>query len=342
MKAIVYTQYGSPDVLQLREVAKPEPKDDQVLVKVHAASANALDYRRFEKISAMGRLMEERLIKSAGKILGADIAGVVEAVGANVKQFQPGDEVFGVATGSKGGFAEYACAAENHLALKPSNLSFELAAAVPVAGLTALQGLRDKVQIQPGQKVLINGASGGVGTFAVQLAKSDGAEVTAVCSTRNLDMARSIGADHVIDYTKEDFTQNGQRYDLIYAVNGYHPLSAYQRVLNPQGSYVCIGGSLSQIFQAILLGSLVSRIGGKKMGFMGIAKTNQKDLIFMSELLQAGKLVPVIEKCYPLSEASVAIRYLAEGHATGKVVLSVDHNHRIRQGPDQNQLGGDS
>ncbi len=342
MKAIVYTKYGPPDVLQLMEVAKPEPKEDQVLVKVHVASVNALDYRRFEKLSTMGRLGEERLFKSVGKVLGADIAGRVETVGTSVKQFQPGDEVFGESAGSKGGFAEYACAAEDHLALKPSNLSFEAAAAVPVAAVTALQGLRSKGGIHPGQKVLINGASGGVGTFAVQIAKSLGAEVTAVCSSRNLDMARSIGADHVIDYTKEDFTKNGQRYDLIFSVNGYHPLSAYQRALNPQGSYICAGGALSQIFQAVLLGPMMSRKNGKRMGFMGIAKTNQKDLALMGELLAAGKVVPVIEKCYPLNEVPAVMRYLAEGHATGKVVLVVDHNHRIRQGPNHDQLGGDS
>jgi NADPH:quinone reductase-like Zn-dependent oxidoreductase len=222
-----------------------------------------------------------------------------------------------------GGFAEYACADEDDITLKPANLSFEAAAAVPVAGLTALQGLRDKGQIQPGQKVLINGASGGVGTFAVQIARSFGAEVTAVCSSRNLEMARSIGADHVIDYTKEDFTKNELRYDLIFAVNGYHPLSAYQRALNPQGRYVCAGGALSQIFQAMLLGSWLSRKRGKKMGFMGIAKTNQKDLVFMSQLLETGKIVPVIDRVYPLTEVPEAIRYLAGGHAKGKVVVQV-------------------
>jgi NADPH:quinone reductase-like Zn-dependent oxidoreductase len=226
-----------------------------------------------------------------------------------------------------GGFAEYTCASENSLALKPANISFEAAAAVPVAGLTALQGLRDKGQIQAGQKVLINGASGGVGTFAVQIARSFGAEVTAVCSTQNLAMARSIGADHVIDYTIEDFTQNGQRYDLIFAVNGYHPLSAYQRALNPRGNYVCVGGALPQIFQSILLGPLVSRIGGKKMGFMGIAKTNQDDLVYMGELLGTDKVIPVIEKCYPLSEVPEAIQYLVEGHARGKVVITVAQNN---------------
>lgn len=323
MKAIVYTQYGSPDVLQLKEVVKPEPKDDQVLIKVRAASANALDYRRFEKLSAMGRLMEEKMIKSVGKTLGADIAGVVEAAGANVKQFRLGDAVFGVAAGSKGGFAEYASANENHLTLKPANLSFEAAAAVPVAALTALQGLRDKGRLQPGQKVLIVGASGGVGTFAVQIAKSFGAEVTAICSSRNLNMARSIGADHVIDYTKEDFTQNGQIYDLIFAVNGNHPLSAYRRALNPQGIYVCAGGALTQLFQAMFLGSLISKKNGKKMGFMGIAKYSQKDLVYLKELLESGKVAPVIEKSLPLCEVPVGMRYLAEGHAKGKVVFQI-------------------
>jgi len=325
MKAIVYTKYGPPDVLQLKDVAKPEPKDNQVLVKVQAASANALDYRRFEKISTIGRFMEERLFKTINKVLGADIAGWVEAVGASVKQFQPGDEVFGVSAGSVGGFAEYACAAENSLALKPTSLSFEAAAAVPVAASTTLQGLRDRGQIQPGQKVLVNGASGGVGTFAVQIAKSFGAEVTAVCSTRNLEIARSIGADHVIDYTREDFTKNGQRYDLILAINGYHPILDYRRALSPNGICVVVGGSMTQIAQALLLGPLVSRTGSKKVGFMGIAKTNQEDLIFLQELLKARKVVPVIDRCYPLSEAAEALRYLAEGHAKGKVVITVAH-----------------
>ena len=323
MKAIVYTKYGPTDVLQLQEVAKPELKENQVLIKVHAASINALDYRRFEELSFVGRLMEERMLKSVGKVLGADIAGVVEAVGANVKQFQPGDEVFGTSTGLRGGFAEYACSVEDNLALKLANISFEAAAAVPVAAITALQGLRDKGQIRPGQKVLIVGASGGVGMFAVQIAKSFGAEVTAVCSSRNVDMARSIGADHIIDYSKEDFAKNGQRYDLIFAVNGFHPLSAYRRALNPQGVYVCAGGTMSQIFQAMLLGSLVSRKNGKKLGFMGISKPNRKDLICLAELLEAGKVVPVIEKCYRLNEVPTAIRYLAEGHARGKVVLQI-------------------
>ena len=333
MQAIVYTQYGPPEVLQLKEVAKPVPKDHQVLVKVHAASANALDFRRFTSTSPLGRFLDGVLFKAINTVLGADIAGRVEAVGAAVTQFQPGDEVFG---GCRGAFAEYVCADENALAPKPAHLSFEAAAAVPVAAVTALQGLRDKGHIQPGQKVLINGASGGVGTFAVQIAKSFGAEVTAVCSTRNVDMARSIGADHVIDYTQEDFSRNGRRYDVILAVNGNHPLRDYTRALSPSGIAVVLGGSLGQFFQGVLLGPVVSRIGRKKVRSF-IASINQRDLVFLKELLEAGKVVPVIEKCYPLSETAEAIRYLAAGHARGKVVITVwgadhrsDHAEQVR------------
>lgn len=323
MKAIVYTRYGPPDVLQLQEIARPEPKDNQVLVKVQAASLNALDYRRFESTSLFGRMMEERVIKATGKVIGADIAGKVEAVGANVAQFQVGDEVFGIAAGSLGGFAEYACAAEKALARKPANVSFEAAAAVPVAAMTALQCLRDKCEIRPGHTVLINGASGGVGTFIVQIAKVMGAEVTAVCSARNLEMARSIGADHVVDYAAHNVTQLGRRYDRVVAVNGYHPLLAYRRILNPGGRYIALGGSMAQILQAMLLGPLVSRFGGKQMAFMGISKVDQKDLVALAELLAAGKVNPVIERRYPLSEVAAAVRYLAEGHAKGKVVVQV-------------------
>jgi NADPH:quinone reductase-like Zn-dependent oxidoreductase len=319
MKAIVYTKYGPPDVLQLKEVEKPSPKDNEVLVKVHAASVNAMDWRPFTFPLIFVRMMRGGLREPKNTSLGADIAGLVEAVGATVKQFQPGDAIFGV---SNGAFAEYACAAENELALKPANLSFEAAAAVPVAALTALQGLRDKGKIQPGQKVLINGAGGGVGTFALQIAKSFGAEVTAVCSTRNLDMARSIGADHVIDYTQEDFTKNAQRYDLIIAANGYHPILHYRRALSPGGIYVVLGGTMAQIFQGMLLGPLLSWTGGKKMGSM-MTHSNQKDLVFLKKLLEAGKVVPVIDRRYPLGEVAEAIRYLAEGHARGKVVITV-------------------
>jgi NADPH:quinone reductase-like Zn-dependent oxidoreductase len=322
MKAVVYTKYGPPEVLKLKEVEKPTPKDNQVLIKVHAASANALDFRRFESQSSIGRFLDGAVFKAIGTILGADVAGRVEAVGAAVPQFKPGDEVFGVCRGS---FAEYVCAAQKSLALKPANLSFEEAAAVPVAALTALQGVRDKGQIQAGQKVLINGASGGVGTFTVQLAKYFGAEVTAVCSTRNLDMARSLGADHVIDYTKEDFSRSGQHFDVIIAVNGNQPIQDYLRALRPGGIYVAVGGSIAQFFQAMLLGPLVSRIGRKKVRSF-IETANQKDLVFLKELLEARKIVPIIDKCYPLSETAEAIRYLVDVHAKGKVVITVEQS----------------
>ena len=328
MKAIVNTKYGPPEVLQLKEVEKPTPKDDQVLVKIHAASANAYDWHLLSADIFLVRLMGGGLLKPKNTILGADIAGRIEAIGRNVKQFRLGDEVFGdISAYGNGGFAEYVSVPESALALKPANLSFEEAAAVPMAAVTALQGLRDQGQIQPGQKVLINGASGGVGTFAVQIAKSFGAEVTAVCSRGNLDMARSLGADHVIDYTKEDFTQNEQRYDLILAVNGYHPISAYKRALAPKGIYVMAGGSAAQIFQAVLLGSWMSRTGGKKLRAVA-AKPNQKDLVLMKELLEAGKVVPVIDRRYPLSEAAEALRYVGEGHAKGKVVIALEHNNK--------------
>jgi len=260
------------------------------------------------------------------------MAGRIEAVGRNVKQFQPGDEVFGdLAQFDLGAFAEYVCAPENALALKPANISFEEAAAVPMAAVTALQGLRDKGQIQAGEKVLINGASGGVGTFAVQIAKSFGAEVTGVCSTRNLGMARSIGADHVIDYTQEDFTKNGQRYDLILGANGYHSILGYKRALSPNGTYVMTGGSMAQMFQAMLLGPLISKTGSRKMG-LTMAKANQKDLVSVAELLKAGKVTPFIERRYPLSQVAEAIRYLEEGHAQGKIVVTLEHNDRTSQG----------
>jgi NADPH:quinone reductase-like Zn-dependent oxidoreductase len=328
MKAMVYHNYGSPDVLRLEEIQKPTPSDDEVLVKVHAASANAKDWRLLRADPFLVRLMGGGLLKPKNKILGSDIAGRVEAVGRNVKQFQPGDEVFGdTADCGLGGFAEYVCARENALALKPASMTFEEAAAVPLAAVSALQGLRDKGQIQPGQKVLINGASGGVGTFAVQIAKSFGAEVTGVCSTRNLDMVRSIGADQVIDYTQEDFTKSGQRYDLILAVNGYHTIFDYKRALSPKGIYVMVGGSMAQMFQAMLLGPWISMMGSKKMGILS-AKANKKDLAFMKELLEAGKVVPVIDRRYPLSEVADALRYLEEGHAQGKVVITVEHNDK--------------
>ena len=325
MKAIVYNQYGPPEVLQLIEMEKPIPKDDQVLVKVYAASVNAAEWHLLTADIFLVRLMTGGLLKPKNTRLGSDVAGRVEAVGGNVTQFRPGDEVFGdIASSSSGSFAEYVAVSEMALALKPANLSFEQAAAAPLAGITALQGLRDQGHIQSGQKVLINGASGGVGTFAVQIAKVFGAEVTAVTSTGKLDQALSLGADHVIDYTKDDFTQNGQQYDLILAVNGYHPLSAYQRALAPQGIYVMAGGTPAQIFQALLLGPLKSKSGGKKITSL-TAHANQKDLVILKELLEGGKIVPAIDRTYPLSETAEALRYLGAGHARGKIVITVEH-----------------
>jgi len=325
MKAIVYTKFGPPDVLRLEEIPKPTPSDDEVLVKIHAASVNYGDYAFLRGEPFFLRLMGAGLLKPSHKILGLDIAGRVEAVGRNVKQFEPGDDVFGES--GIGAFTEYRCVTEDKLATKPTNVSFEEAATVPEAALVALQGLRDAGQIQPGQKVLINGASGGIGTFAVQIAKSFGAEVTAVCSTRNLDMAHSIGADHVIDYTKEDFTRSGQHYDLILAANGYHPISDYKRALSPEGIYVCTGGSLAQIFQSMLLGPFMSMTGRKKMG-NSYKKPNREDLVIMSELLETGKVVPVIDRRYPLTEAAEALRYLGEGHARGKIVITLENSDK--------------
>src|SRR5215217_1383086 len=324
MKAIVSTKYGSPDVLNLEEVEKPAPKDHEVLVKVHAASVNAGDWHLLRADPFLTRLAFG-LLRPKHKILGADVAGRVEAVGGNVTQFRPGDEVFGDLSGCGfGGFAEYVCASEDALALKPADTSFEEAAAVPSAAATALQGLRDKGHIQQGQSVLINGASGGVGTFAVQLAKSFGAEVTGVCSTGKLEMVRSIGADHIIDYTQEDFTKNGRRYDLIFAANGNHPISAYKRALSLKGTYVMSGGSGAQMFQAMLLGPMISMSGNKKMGNL-LKKLSKKDLVVLKEFLQAGKITPVIDRTYPLSEVPEAIRCLEEGHARGKVMITLAH-----------------
>jgi NADPH:quinone reductase-like Zn-dependent oxidoreductase len=276
MQAIVYTTYGSPDVLQLKEVANPTPKDNEVLIKVHAASANPLDWHLMRAEPFLARL-ENGLLKPKNTKLGADIAGRIEAIGRSVTQFQIGDEVFGaIFINELGGFAEYVCVPEELLALKPAKMTFEQAAAVPIAAFTALQGLRNKGQIQPGQKVLINGASGGVGTFAVQIAKSFGTEVTGVCSTRNLEMVRSIGADHVIDYTQADFTKNGQRYDLIFDAVGNRSVSDYKRALSPNGICAVAGfTTLSRLFQVIFLGAWVSKTGSKKIGMMETAVAPQ-------------------------------------------------------------------
>jgi len=319
MKAILLTKYGSPDVLQFKEVEKPVPNDGEILVKIRAASTNPLDWHLMRASPFFVRL-GGGLRKPKDPRLGADFAGRVEAVGNNVTQFQPGDEVFGVYTGS---FAEYVSVPENRVVLKPTTSSFEEAAAIPVAAITALQGLRDTGHIHSGQKVLVNGASGGVGTFAVQIARSYGTEVTGVCSTRNVDLVRSIGADHVIDYTQEDFTRNGRRYDLIYDAVGNRSVSDYKRALNPEGMCVIAGfQNLPRLFEHMVLGPLRSKTGDKKVGLMGIAKPNQKDLVYVKELVEARKVVPVIDRCYALREVPEALRYLEAGHARGKVVIT--------------------
>jgi len=326
MKAIVYCDYGLAN-LKLAEIAKPTPTDDQLLVRVHAASVNPYDWHFVEGTPKIMRAMGVGLRKPKDLRLGVDFAGTVEAVGKNVTQFKPGDEVFG---GKGGAFAEYVCPrADRAVALKPANITFEQAASVNIAGLTALQAVRDKGKVQPGQKVLINGASGGVGTFAVQIAKSFGADVTGVCSTRNLEMVRSLGADHVLDYTKEDFAKGDQRYDVILDNVPNHSLSECRRILNPQGKYVMIGGGgpndnrwigpFGRLIQTMLLSPFVSQ----KMGMM-MAELKKSDLAILGDLMQNGKVKPVIDRTYKLSELPEAIRYLEEGHARGKVVITVE------------------
>jgi NADPH:quinone reductase-like Zn-dependent oxidoreductase len=322
MKAIVYCDYGSPDVLKLENIEKPTLEDDQVLVRVRAASVNPLDWHYMRGTPYVMR-MEAGLRKPKVIRLGVDFAGTVEAVGRNVKRFQPGDEVFG---GRTGAFAEYVAVREDRaLALKPANLTFEQAASVPIAALTALQGLRDKGKIQPGQKVLINGASGGVGTFAVQIAKSFGAEVTGVCSTRNVEMVRSIGADQVIDYTKEDFTKGTQRYDVIFDAVGNHSLLESRRALNPKGKYIMVGGPPGRWIDPLpraLNAFVLSRFVSQDLA-MFLAQLNKEDLTILGDLMHAGKVRPVIDRQYSLSEVPEAIRYLEKGHARGKVVISL-------------------
>ncbi len=327
MKAITFSKYGQPDVLHLEEVEKPTPKDNEVLVKVYAASINDWDWQLLQGIPFVNRLMAGLLKPTRIKILGCDIAGRVEAVGKNVKQFYAGDEVFGDLSGCGfGGFAEYVCARENALALKPETMTFEDAAAVPQAGLLALQGLREKGEVQPGQKVLINGASGGAGTFAVQIAKSFGAEVTGVCSTKKMDFVRSVGADHVIDYTQEDFTKNGQHYDLILDMQAHHSVFDYKRALSPNGIFVMVGGSSALVNKLIFLGPWISMTESKKMGLL-LHKAN-KSMDSMKELLESGTVVPVIDKLFPLSEAAEAMRYFGEGHKKGKVVITLEHDNK--------------
>ena len=330
MKAVILNKYGSPDYLELIDVDQPDPKDNEVLVKVHATSVNSWDGDIIKGIPFVNR-MEFGIRKPKARIMGIDIAGQIEEVGSNVKELQAGDEIFGDISGcGMGAFAEYVCVPENILALKPEGMTFEEAAAVPHTGVLALQGLRDKGHIQEGQKVLINGAGGGSGTFAVQIAKSFGAEVTGLDSGKKLDMLRSIGADHVIDYTQEDFTENGQVYDLILDVVTYRSIFDYKRVLSPKGIYVILGGgSYARVFQGMLLGPLISMTeslsggkGGKKMGIL-MHKPNKKDLQYLTELFEAGKLVPVIDKRYRLIEVAEAFRYYGEGLTRGKIVLTV-------------------
>jgi NADPH:quinone reductase-like Zn-dependent oxidoreductase len=325
MEAIVNEEYGPPeDVLELKEVEKPAPKEDEVLVKIYAASINDGNLSAIKGKPFLVRLMGYGLLKPKNTIPGSDIAGQVEAVGMNVKQFQPGDEIFGdIGDCGFGAFAEYVSVPENALAPKPVNITYEEAASVPQYALVALQGLRDKGQIQAGQKVLINGASGGVGTFAVQIAKSYGAEVTGVCSTKNLDMVRSIGADHVIDYTQEDFTKSEQRYDLILDSAANRSISDYTRALSPEGSYVAVAFNPSALFQ----GPLISMTGSKKVSQLS-HKPDVEDLVYMKDLIEAGKVVPVIDRRYPLSETIEAFSYFEEGHPAGKVVITVEHDSK--------------
>ena len=323
MKAIIYQKYGPPKVLKLEEVATPLVGDDQVLVKVHAASVNPYDWHMMRGTPYLMRL-QSGLVKPKYSGFGNDVAGQVEAVGKNVTEFKPGDEVFG---GSRGGLAEYTCASQEAVVQKPAELTHEQAAAIPMAGITALQGLRDKGQIQAGQRVLIHGASGGVGTFAVQIAKSYGVEVTGVCSTRNVEMVRSIGADHVIDYTQEDFTRSGQRYDLVFDGVGDHTLLELKRALGPKGILVMVGGGKVGRFGFGILGGLLqvlvlSQFVSQKLVLM-VAKRNRADLVVLTELITAGKIIPVIDRSYPLSETADAVRYLETGHARGKVVISL-------------------
>ncbi|EKD89198.1 MAG: hypothetical protein ACD_34C00158G0006 [uncultured bacterium] len=322
MKAIICPRYGSPDVLKLREVEKPVPQEDEVLIQIHAASLNSRDLRMLRANPLFMRLMPGSLFRPKNKILGADLAGRVEAIGSKVKQFKPGDEVFGFLPSStgKGTFAEFVCASEKLLTLKPANLTFEQAAAIPLAAMTALQGLRNYGNIQPGQKVLINGASGGVGTFAVQIAKAFGAEVTAVCSTKHLELARSLGADHIIDYKVEDFTQNGLRYDLILAVNGYHPIKDYLHALNPGGSYVVAGGSMRQLIQAGNNRKGNSRTDGQITNVLSLVQS-QSDLLFLKNLAESGKIMPVIDRIFPLSKIVDAFWYFEKEHPRGKVAI---------------------
>lgn len=323
MKAIVQTEYGSPDVLRLKEVDQPVVTDNGVLVRIHAASVNAGDWHLMRGTPFLSRLMFGGILKPKINILGMDVAGEVEAVGKDVTQFQPGDPVFGdLSESGLGAFAEYVCVTAGALVLKPVNTSFEQAATVPAAALAALQGLRDCGQIRSGQKVLINGASGGVGSFAVQIAKAFGAEVTAICSTNKIEMIRSIGADHIIDYTQTDVTKNGQNYDLILDAAAYRSVFDYLPVLKTKGTYVLVGGSTARLFQVLLFGSLISQLSRRKVQCL-IAKPDRSDLVVLRDLIEAGKVVPFIDRIYSLSEVPTAINYLEQRQVRGKIVISM-------------------
>jgi NADPH:quinone reductase-like Zn-dependent oxidoreductase len=320
MKAIVYTRYGPPEALQLKEVAQPTLKDDEVLIKVHAVSVNRSDWEGLRGKPLYARI--GGLLRPRQQRLGSDIAGRVEVAGTNVSRFQPGDEVFGDILPRMGGFAEYVCARESALALKPASMTFEEAAAIPQAAVIALQGIRDKGHVQPGQKVLINGAGGGAGTFAVQLAKMYGAEVTGVDNTGKLDFMRSLGADHVIDHTREDFTKNGEQYDLILDIVAHRSVFAYKRALRSNGSYFLAGGSVATMLQILLVGPWIRGTTGKKIRILAV-RPNIEDVHIMKDLIEAGKVTPIIDKTYPLSEVPEAIGYVGEGQAQGKVVITV-------------------
>ena len=331
MKAVGRTRYGTPDVLQLKEVEKPVPVEDQVLVKVYGASLNKADLYELHPPLLIRMLLGGGRLKPKDEKIGTDIAGRVEAVGPDVKTFKPGDEVFG---GGKWSFAEYACARERSLALMSGKATFEESATLPIAATTALQALR-KAKAGPGRRILIDGTSGGVGTFTLQIAKSLGAEVTAVCSTGNVENARSMGADRVVDYTREDFTKSGQKYDLILGVNGHHSILGYRSALSEKGAYMMVGSShpIRGLFQVALFGKLVSKFGGKKIGFLGIAKINTSDLEALMALMVDGKIKPLIDRRYPLSEAADAFRYFQEGHSRGKVVVLMGDGQPVRSEP---------
>ncbi len=325
MKAIVYHNYGSPDVLKLEEVKKPTPTDDEVLIKIHAVSVNRSDWE-----GLIGKPLYARLgglLKPREHILGSDIAGRVEMVGRSNQQFQLGDDVFGELAGYWGGFAEYVCARGNILALKPASITFEEAAAIPQAGVIALRGIRENGRVQPGQKVLINGAGGSAGSFAIQLAKLYGAEVTGVDNAGKLDFMRSLGAEHVVDYTREDFTKSGKQYDLILDLIAHRSVFACQRALRPNGTYFFVGGSVAIIFQILLLGPWIKRTTAKNIRILAVPQ-NRKDLISIKELCEAGKIVPIIDRRYSLSEVPEALRYVGEGRAKGKVVIVVEQDSK--------------